>query len=60
MHIYIKIKIMAYNIGIIGTGYVGLVTGNCFASVGNNVWCIDIDQEKVNKLQKSICTIYEP
>ncbi|MCL2038961.1 MAG: UDP-glucose/GDP-mannose dehydrogenase family protein [Bacteroidetes bacterium] len=51
---------MAYNIGIIGTGYVGLVTGNCFASVGNNVWCIDIDQEKVNKLQKSICTIYEP
>jgi UDPglucose 6-dehydrogenase len=51
---------MAYNIGIIGTGYVGLVTGNCFASTGNNVWCIDIDQEKVNKLQKSICTIYEP
>ncbi|MDR0927843.1 MAG: UDP-glucose/GDP-mannose dehydrogenase family protein [Ignavibacteria bacterium] len=51
---------MSYNIGIIGTGYVGLVTGNCFASTGNNVWCIDIDENKVNKLKQAICTIYEP
>jgi len=51
---------MSYNIGIIGTGYVGLVTGNCFASTGNKVWCIDIDENKINKLRQAICTIYEP
>ncbi len=51
---------MVYNIGIIGTGYVGLVTGNCFASTGNKVWCVDIDEAKINSLRQSICTIYEP
>ena len=38
---------MSYNIGVIGTGYVGLVSGTCFAATGNNVYCIDIDEKKV-------------
>ncbi len=47
-------------IAVVGTGYVGLVTGTCFAETGNTVTCIDIDQEKVNKLKSSKITIYEP
>jgi UDPglucose 6-dehydrogenase len=47
-------------IAVIGTGYVGLVTGTCFAETGNHVICVDIDQEKVNKLKSGIVTIYEP
>lgn len=47
-------------ISVVGTGYVGLVTGTCFAETGNNVTCIDIDASKVNKLSNGQITIYEP
>jgi len=47
-------------IAVVGTGYVGLVTGTCFAETGNTVTCIDIDSEKVKKLSSGKITIYEP
>jgi UDPglucose 6-dehydrogenase len=47
-------------IAVVGTGYVGLVTGTCFAETGNHVTCIDIDQKKVEKLNNKQVTIYEP
>ena len=47
-------------IAVIGTGYVGLVTGTCFAETGNNVTCVDIDKSKVEKLSSGQITIYEP
>lgn len=47
-------------IAIVGTGYVGLVTGTCFAETGNSVICIDIDEDKVNKMQQGKVPIYEP
>lgn len=47
-------------IAVVGTGYVGLVTGTCFAETGNTVTCIDIDQNKVTKLKNGTITIYEP
>ncbi|HEY8157567.1 MAG TPA: UDP-glucose/GDP-mannose dehydrogenase family protein [Methylobacter sp.] len=47
-------------ITIFGSGYVGLVTGTCLAEVGNEVICVDIDEEKIAKLQQGIIPIYEP
>lgn len=47
-------------IAIVGTGYVGLVTGTCLADTGNNVICVDIDKEKVEKLKNNKLPIYEP
>lgn len=47
-------------IAVVGTGYVGLVSGTCFAETGNHVTCVDIDEAKVEKLQSGNITIYEP
>jgi len=48
------------NIAVVGTGYVGLVTGTCFAETGNNVICVDIDADKVARMQNGKVPIYEP
>ena len=47
-------------IAVVGTGYVGLVTGTCFSELGNHVTCVDIDERKVNKLKSGKIPIYEP
>lgn len=48
------------NISVVGTGYVGLVTGTCFAETGNNVICVDVDKNKIKKMKNGELPIYEP
>lgn len=55
-----KLKLILLNITIVGTGYVGLVTGTTLAEIGNSVYCVDIDEKKVEAMKNGVVPIYEP
>lgn len=48
------------SLAVVGTGYVGLVTGTCLAEMGNTVTCVDVDQRKIDLLKDGVLPIYEP
>lgn len=48
------------NLTIVGTGYVGLVSGTCLAETGNNVICVDVDEKKIETMKEGLIPIYEP
>lgn len=58
--VYLQVRISQMKLAVIGTGYVGLVTGACFAETGNQVLCVDIDEAKVKRMQSGEIPIYEP
>lgn len=60
MYLCTKIQVNDMNIAIVGTGYVGLVSGTCFADTGANVTCVDVDQNKIDRLKNGEIPIYEP
>jgi UDPglucose 6-dehydrogenase len=52
--------ILSMKVAVVGTGYVGLVTGTCFAEMGNSVTCVDIDEKKIKLMKSGSVPIYEP
>lgn len=52
--------VIKMKVAVVGTGYVGLVTGTCFSDMGNDVWCVDVDREKIERLKEGRIPIYEP
>ena len=60
LDIFVRLRLEAMKIAVVGTGYVGLVTGTCLAEVGTDVTCIDIDIKKIEGLKQGVMPIYEP